>query len=515
MQISYNIISDYLNKNGVTTRALGNEERRYSDVRMYFPECKFDKSILYFCTAENIPAQWMNAGLGFIVPECSIDGESISESSILICDCEEKQLFELVQECFYTYEQWHLKLCNCVMKNGTLDELLYICNPIINNPMMIDDVSFRTLAFSIEYEANRFQDSEWAYIVTKGYHSPEYVETLVKSEIFTNTIVAAGAPFKHKFDFLAHPSIYCYIRNEEKIVAFLTVVELSTPFTKGSIETVEMLAEILMMMFGSEQNYLLSRKSFDDGIIRDMLHGVRNEREICTIALAEAGLQNSEKYFIAKLTSLHTHTGNYHMMMRTMDMLQGMLKKCKLILDDNSIYVIVNENQSKLSRTDILGISEEYIRYNQFLIGFSLSFYDLYEMGVYAKQAGKAIEFGFMTDKARHVFYYEETMQYDLLHSYGEVHDLAALSHPAVAVLADVDAQKGTELLTTLRLLLNNQCDSIKTANELFLHKNSMYYRIKQITTLTNISLQEESEREHLKLTFKIRDLLEHRESLK
>lgn len=53
------------------------------------------------------------------------------------------------------------------------------------------------------------------------------------------------------------------------------------------------------------------------------------------------------------------------------------------------------------------------------------------------------------------------------------------------------DKEKQTDLLRTLEVYLANNGKGKQTANELFIHPNTLNYRIKQIQELTNIDFND------------------------
>lgn len=59
----------------------------------------------------------------------------------------------------------------------------------------------------------------------------------------------------------------------------------------------------------------------------------------------------------------------------------------------------------------------------------------------------------------------------------------------SLGVIADYDAENGSNLLSTVRILCKNLGCRTKTAAELYLHRNTLLYRIKKIEDLTGASL--------------------------
>jgi DNA-binding PucR family transcriptional regulator len=60
-----------------------------------------------------------------------------------------------------------------------------------------------------------------------------------------------------------------------------------------------------------------------------------------------------------------------------------------------------------------------------------------------------------------------------------------------IQILKAKDQESQTELLKTLEYYLMNNCKLKPTAEQMFIHPNTLNYRIKQITDLTNIDFSD------------------------
>lgn len=60
-----------------------------------------------------------------------------------------------------------------------------------------------------------------------------------------------------------------------------------------------------------------------------------------------------------------------------------------------------------------------------------------------------------------------------------------------LSTLEDYDAQHGSELIHTLQVLIENRGIQTKTANDLFLHRNTLLYRMRKIESLTGLDLSD------------------------
>ena len=77
-------------------------------------------------------------------------------------------------------------------------------------------------------------------------------------------------------------------------------------------------------------------------------------------------------------------------------------------------------------------------------------------------------------------------------------------SHPAVEILIQYDKENRTELARTLYQYLLCGENVVRTARELYIHRNSLMYRLDKIHQLTGADLSSSSEKVRLFLTYHI-----------
>lgn len=80
-----------------------------------------------------------------------------------------------------------------------------------------------------------------------------------------------------------------------------------------------------------------------------------------------------------------------------------------------------------------------------------------------------------------------------------------ALMHPALETLRRYDEANRTNLLNTLRVYLDYDRNAQQCANVLYLHRNSLQYRVRRIQEIAGINLDSSEERTYLRLSFFLR----------
>jgi len=125
----------------------------------------------------------------------------------------------------------------------------------------------------------------------------------------------------------------------------------------------------------------------------------------------------------------------------------------------------------------------------EIIIGISWPFSDINQFKSHFHQAVAAVKYSQYLEKTCSVISYTDVSYYDLLQNYSGQIPLENFCHPALKVLRKYDDKNNTELYVTLRTYLECNKNLQATAKSLFIHRNSLAYRIARIKELTGIDL--------------------------
>jgi len=97
----------------------------------------------------------------------------------------------------------------------------------------------------------------------------------------------------------------------------------------------------------------------------------------------------------------------------------------------------------------------------------------------------------YVDDKAAR-FGYSDVFGYDLLESYGDSARLLAICNPRVfrLLVREKGKKRSTEdLIKTLKCYIECMGDADRVAKKLYVHKNTIYYRMNQLAEITGLDL--------------------------
>lgn len=137
-------------------------------------------------------------------------------------------------------------------------------------------------------------------------------------------------------------------------------------------------------------------------------------------------------------------------------------------------------------------------------IGLSSFCGDLLELGDRCREARKALEIGRLAGGKGGIHHYQALALQRLLHELGSSDEARAFCRRSVGGVLDYDAHHGTSLLKTLQAFLEEKGALTATAERLFIHRNTLSYRLQRLSDLLDRDLADGETRFELLLAMKL-----------
>ncbi|MGO4538206.1 PucR family transcriptional regulator [Paenibacillus sp. 2TAB19] len=132
---------------------------------------------------------------------------------------------------------------------------------------------------------------------------------------------------------------------------------------------------------------------------------------------------------------------------------------------------------------------------------------NILDIGLSFDEAAKALQTGYQMNKTGFIqFYKSNDISYLLrLLPYDEMEIFYEETFHSFASMSDGERK---ELLRTLKTFLDNQCQLLETAKQLFIHRNTVIYRLEKCEKLTGVNLKDHAESLRFRVAFAIEPFL-------
>lgn len=120
------------------------------------------------------------------------------------------------------------------------------------------------------------------------------------------------------------------------------------------------------------------------------------------------------------------------------------------------------------------------------------------------EEALSALRIGRFMNGPAAVSYYEDLGPYRFLCELKDSEAVISFCQETVGKIITYDSQNNTEMLKTLISYFKNDCNLRRTSEDLFIHKNSVIYRVKKIGEITGLDMGDPEKRFNLQLSLKL-----------
>lgn len=156
-----------------------------------------------------------------------------------------------------------------------------------------------------------------------------------------------------------------------------------------------------------------------------------------------------------------------------------------------------------------------FLEQQDMVAGISRPLHEIQFISTFNRQAEKAAELGRVFSPGRRVHFYDSYAMYHALELATQKEDILQFCHSAVMRLLDYDREHDTNLLESLRVYLTHNRSIGESAGLLYIHRNTMNYRIAKIHELTDVELDDPDVFCHLLFSFFALDFREKQARLR
>lgn len=389
-------------------------------------------------------------------------------------------------------------LINEIAKGNGLVGIAHQLSLFLSKPVIITNHLFHVLASSEEVSSKQLQ-----------------VEKLVEMELTHNDETFFEC-FIHN-DSIALKAIGVHLKSDNQFIGYLFFEYFSPSNLEEQL--IQQAALLCQIELQKQQEMKQVNQAYKDTFIFDLLYGnIKSVEDIITrgnlwdvdfqrphavivFSLKDFELYSSDSRLIDKLS----HMIDLGISQRKMNALT-MTKRDEIIL----IYPLQNESP-EIDRQDVT----EFISWvfsqsskigveNRIIPGIGRTYcnptelFRSYQEAKVGRELGliMGIEFPFFSDLGLVQILYNHDLQ-----------ELKEYYRDTIGPLEHYDQIHETNFMETLEIYLRNQCDLSKSADALFLHRNSLRYRLKKIEEILNVQLNDMDSTLNLIIAFKIKQI--------
>lgn len=431
-------------------------------------------------------------------------GEKWSESlsgNVLRTELDVFEIFRQVELCLsderrvLVAEKQFLRV---VREGKGLQQLIESATEVIGNPVILVDCNFKTLAVSVSVPGTSpdLKTQKQTNLLLEKYRQTLQENLLME---INDHIRETGYPY-YSYDSNTEAAwINELVFADGVAMAQIGIPELFRRFERADYEIVEFLSNLIAMELQKSEFYRNNRGLLHSVLLSDLLDGIVRDEETAEMRATLLGWNLSGSYLL--MSVFDSNYGLFDTKARLVsEAIQHLLPGSHWVLYENVIVFLIPNGMTSRELRDNKGL-RSFLKNSGLRAGVGSEFSSLMSMRMAYDQSLRSYELGYKLRVDEIIQIYDSYVIYhigSILSGHG---GLRYFCHPAVLQIAERDRMKRSNLLETLEEYLQHIDDPGKAAENLFIHKNTLFYRIGRIKEEFGLDLSDGEERLRIQIT--------------
>lgn len=421
---------------------------------------------------------------------------------IIFRDAKCDQIFEMIQFTFDFYEDWLEDVLLCVDKLD-YQNLIYHCWNVFHNPILLLDQRSRLLTYSEQYKEVSI-NYDWDYLLNHGESAVSVIQFLMKigkgEDFYTNSVAKI---FKYPQNPYVQTEISVLIYNDLDVVGRLNILEYERTLNQGDCYLADMVVRFLRQILSQINNTnLLSRVLYP---VLSKLLKAESVSETEKDYWKNITNWSSNQMFQVGILDVLSENRDIKSMLLICNLVQNAIPECFATELDGRIAFVYKMRDPDFPLTDLL---QEIMQRFDLRLGYSLPFNEIETLHFYYDQAVFALEQGIKGNpSSKFHSFYDQAVEYLILSDTYEKKMRAI--HPDIRRFKKVGGKRSEEQLKTLRTYLEQERSPGRSADILFIHKNTFLYRINKILNELSCDINDSYNRKFLLISIITIELLD------
>ncbi len=497
MRLNLDIVCDFLSKTykyqrfGTESKGLNLEyPLLYSPMQMMEPDCLYivasedilgfypSKGISLIVLAKRIPREWKDSGASMVVIE------NVNELAVVYND---------VLKIFHYFQTMELQLKEELAKENDFDlkRILEIGTRMLQNPLVVRDHLLTGIA---ETEIVKDKDGEYQIFV----HEAANMKTDAMIEVIRDVWQAEHIikePFVPSSPNLTFDA-YCYnLYLLGQFSGCIYLCGINRPIRESDYALAAFFFQVFQHAFFKHMRIFYVSSQPEVAALKCIL----NHEAISSKEKSMFYLQQGEHWVAFKLKRLKgrkTFPDNY-----VSSILNGMIPGNVIsLLHQEAVVGILRVPSQESEKNQVFEMFTNTLKRMGYIAGISNEFTSIANIIYYNMQAEYIVNVSFHKSEKGTLFFFDDYVLEYMLYECSGKFPAETLFTKGLKALMEYDKTHDTEYMKTLDVYLKNEMGIKTTAEELFIHRSSLFKRIDRIRDILNMDLDDPEKRLYLRI---------------
>ena len=403
-------------------------------------------------------------------------------------------LYGIIQSIFLHYNDLERALLETMMLREPTRTLLNCCSAFFQNHAMLFDSELNL----IEYSTNYLPDDDdlfWKETLESGKRCEATFQAAKKKALLTDPILSTNSELVNLGSGFQQHIVKSFYDSNRRI-ATLIIVENSKPLFSCHVKILDYISKIISPNLFFRYSTLHGSLAILRSVFVTILSKVSVDPSVVSRSLALTGWGMKDDFRLLLILIPDT-SKTPESMTQYLYQYENIFPDCigfKFI--ENLVLVVHNDTNDIIY--DRIPKLTKLLKLHNAVCGISMPFNSILQLNSQYKNAGAAIQFG---DKSKCVRNYRDILTYHLIDAISTDTPLIPLCSRETLRVFDYDNEYGTNLLLTLEIYLKHNKSLKQAAEELYIHRSTLTYRLNNIKEIAQMDLNDANERLHILLS--------------
>lgn len=368
--------------------------------------------------------------------------------------------------------------------------------PAFQNPIFVFDTDFKLIAATLPPDF--IPDEQTAEILANnGFTQTEY-EVVNRSSIHKK-LKQSEHPVHSSHPVYGYDQLLCAI-DTKKDMGHIVLNAVNRPLREVDRQMLYILKKAIDQQMKKDE-FIRSNRGFQyEYFLRDLLDG-----KMAIGKSYQGQMDYTKSDFSGNLYCMVIETARSSNTLNTLhvrSVFEGCFPQTMSLMYQGAIIVLFRPVYDQiLSESDLKKIDEICFDLGLFA-GIGNCFHDILQLKDYYMQALRSIELGVCHKNNPGLFQYRDYYMNHVAAIFSQKEDFNTFCHPQMKVLIDYDKLHQTDYARILYTWLVRERNMATTAKVLYLHRNTLIYRMKKIHTLIDVDFDDYYERQRMILSY-------------
>lgn len=380
-------------------------------------------------------------------------------------------------------------------KTRNIETVIDAASVRLGNSLVFCDMNFKIIANSTSIPV---LDPLWIENTKQGYCCYAFIDEAKKMSAIQNAPSTTGA-VEVTCPKSPYRKLSSKVFHNQMQTGFLLMIEGENNFLPSHFEMLSTVSHVVSYTIAHYAADLFEKNSPYHELLYDMLIGAPSTDIIPKLVK----LQFPSKMLVFYLQPTR-YLGQQYLKNYVCRNLKIQFPGTHLTYHKNGVVAVIPLAENNEIDSIFLQRLQDFSQKEHVRIGVSNSFFHIENFVSHYEQAHAALELGHKLNPEEPIYLYSNYQIFDLLSEVRNPDRLDRFCLPALAILRQYDHENSSQLYKTLRVFLDKGCNIKLTSESLYIHRNSLVYRLNRITDMCQIDLSDIDTLFLLRLSFLI-----------